>query len=174
MNTLIAYFSRAGENYCGGDVISIEKGNTEIVANKISMLTGGEVFKIEQTVPYSSQYDICIEESKEDKAKNVRPEIVNCLKSIDNYEVIYLGYPNYWGSLPMCVFTFLEKFDFTGKTIRPFCTHEGSGFGNSIEELTAVCKGAKVEKGLAVTGSEARKHDEEIKQWVDESLKVKN
>ena len=74
----------------------------------------------------------------------------------------------------MCVFTFLEKFDFTGKTIRPFCTHEGSGFGNSIEELTVACKGAKVEKGLAVTGSEARKHDEEIRQWVDESLKAKN
>ena len=104
----------------------------------------------------------------------MRPEIVNCLNSIDNYDVIYLGYPNYWGSLPMCVFTFLEKFDFTGKTIRPFCTHEGSGFGNSIEELTVACKGAKIEKGLAVTGSESRKHDEEIRQWVDESLKVKN
>lgn len=174
MNILIAYFSRAGENYCNGDVISIEEGNTEVVANKISKLTGGDVFKIEQTVPYSPRYEICIEESKEDKAKNARPGIVNCLKSIDNYDVIYLGYPNYWGSLPMCVFTFLEKFDFTGKIIRPFCTHEGSGFGNSIEELMAVCKGAKIEKGLDIAGSEARVHDEAIRQWIDEGLKDKN
>ena len=113
MNILVAYFSRAGENYFNGDIISIKEGNTEVVANKISGLTGGDIFKIEQAVPYSPQYDICVEESKEDKAKNVRPEIVNCLNSIDNYDVIYLGYPNYWGSLPMCVFTFLEKFDFT-------------------------------------------------------------
>ncbi|MFC2476857.1 MAG: flavodoxin, partial [Catonella sp.] len=93
---------------------------------------------------------------------------------IDNYDVIYLGYPNYWGSMPMCVFTFLEKFDFTGKIIRPFCTHEGSGFGNSIEELKSVCKGAKIEKGLAVVGSAARAYDEAIREWIDESFKVKN
>ena len=174
MNTLIAYFSREGENYCNGDIISVEEGNTEVVANKISILTGGDLFKIEQTVPYSSNYDTCVEESKKDKAKNERPEIKNCLKSINNYDVIYLGYPNYWGSMPMCVFTFLEKFDFTGKTIRPFCTHEGSGFGNSIEELKAECKGAKIEKGLAVVGSEARVYDEAIRQWIDESVKAKN
>ena len=174
MNILIAYFSRAGENYCNGGVISIEEGNTEIVANKISVLTGGDIFKIEQAVPYSPKYDICVEESKEDKAKNIRPELADCLKSIDNYDVIYLGYPNYWGSLPMCVFTFLDKFDCTGKIICPFCTHEGSGFGNSIEELTVTCKGAKIEKGLAITGSEAGRHDEEIRQWVYEGLKVKN
>ena len=174
MNTLIAYFSREVENYCNGDIISVEEGNTEVVANKISILTGGDLFKIEQMVPYSSNYDTCVEESKEDKAKNARPEIKNCLKSINNYDVIYLGYPNYWGSMPMCVFTFLEKFDFTGKTIRPFCTHEGSGFGNSIEELKAECKGAKIEKGLAVVGSEARVYDEAIRQWIDESVKAKN
>ena len=174
MNTLIAYFSREGENYCNGDIISVEESNTEVVANKISILTGGDLFKIEQMVPYSSKYDTCVEESKEDKAKNARPEIKNCLKSINNYDVIYLGYPNYWGSMPMCVFTFLEKFDFTGKTIRPFCTHEGSGFGNSIEELKAECKGAKIEKGLAVVGSEARVYDEAIRQWIDESVKAKN
>ena len=174
MNTLIAYFSREGENYCNGDIISVEEGNTEVVANKISALTGGELFKIEQAVPYSFSYDACVEESKGDKAKNVRPEIKNCLKNIDNYDVIYLGYPNYWGSMPMCVFTFLAKFDFTGKTIRPFCTHEGSGFGNSIEELKTECKGAKIEKGLAIVGSEVRACDGAIRQWIDESVKAKN
>ena len=174
MNILVAYFSRAGENYFNGDIISIKEGNTEVVANKITILTGGEVFKIRQAVPYSSNYDSCVEEGKEDKANNRRPEIVDCIKSIDNYDIIYLGYPNYWGSMPMCVFTFLEKFDFTGKIIRPFCTHEGSGFGNSIEELKSVCKGAKIEKGLAVVGSAARAYDEAIREWIDESFKAKN
>ena len=167
MNTLIAYFSRAGENYRNGDIISIEEGNTEVVAKKIAVLTGGELFKIKQAVPYSDDYQTCVEESKEDKAKGVRPELVDCIDSIAEYDKIFIGYPNFWSSLPMCMLTFLEKFDFTGKEIHPFCTHEGSGFGNSLEELRAACKGAKIEDGLAVVGSEARNYNEAIKAWVE-------
>lgn len=171
MNALIAYYSRAGENYCNGDIVALEEGNTEIVAKKIAILTGGELFSIRQVHPYSSDYNICVEESKEDKAKDARPELVDCIESIDEYDTIFIGYPNYWGSMPMAVFTFLEKFDFTGKIIYPFCTHEGSGFGNSIEELKAECKGAKLENGLAVVGSTARNYDEAIRNWIEVGLK---
>lgn len=96
---------------------------------------------------------------------------MDCIESIDEYDTIFIGYPNYWGSMPMAVFTFLEKFDFTGKIIYPFCTHEGSGFGNSIEELKAECKGAKLENGLAVVGSTARNYDEAIRNWIEVGLK---
>lgn len=170
MSSLIAYFSRAGENYCNGDIVSLEEGNTAIVAKKIALLTGGELFRVRQEIPYSDDYNICVEESKEDKAKKARPELVDCITSIDDYDTIFLGYPNYWGSMPMAMFTFLEKFDFSGKKIYPFCTHEGSGFGNSIEELKTVCKGATVENGLLIVGSTARNYDEAIRSWIENSL----
>ena len=166
MKTLIAYFSRAGENYCNGSLISLEEGNTEVVAKKIAVLTGGELFKINRAVPYSDDYNICVEESKEEKVKNLRPELEYCIEGIDSYDEIFIGYPNYWGSMPMPMFTFLEKFDFSGKTIKPFCTHEGSGFGNSLEELKSICKGANIERGLEITGSNARNYDEVIRRWV--------
>ena len=171
MKALVAYFSRAGENYSNGDVVKIEEGNTEVVAKKIAILTNGELFKIEQATPYSDDYYTCIEESKEHKAKNMRPELVNCITSIDDYDIIYLGYPNYWNSLPRCILSFIEKFDFTGKIIKPFCTHGGSGFGNSVEELKAECKGAFITKGLEITGTEAHGHDDDIVKWLEKTSK---
>ena len=171
MNILIAYFSRAGENYRNGDVIFLEEGNTEVIAKKIAVISDGELFQIKQTVPYSDDYQTCVDESKEDKAKNARPELVDCIASIDEYDIIFLGYPNYWGSLPMCVMTFLEKFDFTGKKIYPFCTHEGSGFGHSINEIKNICPGANVGSGLSVIGSEAQDYNVAVRNWVDSILK---
>ncbi|MGP1611620.1 MAG: flavodoxin [Catonella sp.] len=171
MNILIAYFSRAGENYHNGGVIFLEEGNTEVIARKIAVISGGELFQIKQTVPYSDDYQICVDESKADKAMNARPEIVDCIAGIDAYDIIFLGYPNYWGSLPMCVMTFLEKFDFTGKKIYPFCTHEGSGFGHSIEEIKEICKGAKVESGLSVIGSKVQDYNIAVRNWVENIVK---
>lgn len=167
MNTLIVYFSRAGENYSGGNIVSLEEGNTEVVAKKIAVLTGGELFKVVPLNPYSDDYNLCVDAAKEDKAKNNRPEIVDCIDSIEQYDTIFLGYPNYWGSMPMWMFTFLEKFDFTGKIIRPFCTHEGSGFGNSIDEIKSICKGAIIKSGLSIVGSEARRSADKIRDWIE-------
>ena len=91
MKTLIAYFSRAGENYCSGKIVSLEEGNTAVVARKIAIMTGGELFNIRQAVPYSDDYDTCLEESKEDKEKDARPEIVDCITSIADYDTIFIG-----------------------------------------------------------------------------------
>jgi len=117
--TLIAFFSRADENYFGGAMRYVKIGNTEIVAGIMKELTGADTFKIEMKDPYSPVYMTCIDEAKKDKQNNARPELAGYLDSIDEYDTIVLGYPNYWGTFPMAVATFLERYDFTGKTILP-------------------------------------------------------
>ena len=135
MAALIAYYSRAGENYFGGAYRRIAVGNTEKAANMLAELTGGELYKIEQEQPYSEDYKTCIAEAKADLRKKARPEVLNLPDNLDAYDEIYLGYPNYWGTMPMAVYTFLEHYDFTDKTIHPFCTHEGSGLSHTVQDI---------------------------------------
>ena len=163
---LIAFYSRADENYVNGTLKMLTVGNTEIAAGIIKELTGADVFKIEQSKPYSKGYNDCIEEARADQQRNARPELSAYPDSLDNYDVIYLGFPNYWSTMPMAVFTFLEHFDFTGKTIKPFCTHEGSGMGGSVADIKRLCPGARVEKGLAIHGGSADKSRKSIEEWV--------
>lgn len=164
--TLIAYYSRADENYVSGALKTIPVGNTEVVAEYIKELTGADMFRIEQTKPYSKDYNSCVEEAKADQKRNARPELKNYLDSVGDYDVIYLGYPNYWGTMPMAVFTFLEHYDFGGKTIKPFCTHEGSGMGNSVSDIKKLCPAAKVESGLSIYGSRVKNSKTEVERWV--------
>lgn len=166
MKTLIAYYSRADENYFSGKLQYIQKGNTEVVAEIIKEKTDGKLFKIEQAKPYSKQYNPCIAEAQADQKRNARPELANYLDNIDEYDTVYLGYPNYWGTAPMAVFTFLEHYNFEGKTIIPFCTHEGSGLGHSVEDIKKSCPGAKVENGFAVHGSRVEKSLNEIQKHI--------
>ncbi|MBQ8952296.1 MAG: NAD(P)H-dependent oxidoreductase [Eubacterium sp.] len=165
--TLIAYFSRADENYFGGAMRYVKVGNTEIVAGLMKELIDADTFKIEMKNPYSPVYMTCIDEAKKDKQKNARPELVNYLDSMDEYDTIVLGYPNYWGTMPMAVFTFLERYDFTGKTILPLCTNEGSGMGGSVNDLKKAAKGATVKRGLAITGSRAAESKSELQKWFE-------
>lgn len=131
MSKLVVFYSRADENYFGGAYRYIEVGNTEKVANMISDITGANKFKIQQVEPYSAKYSVCIDEAKRNLKEKARPEIINMPNNIDDYDEIYLGYPNYWGDMPMAVYTFLENYDWSGKTIHPFCTHEGSGLSST-------------------------------------------
>lgn len=163
---LIAFYSRAGENYFGGSLKTISKGNTETAAEILAKLTGGDLFKIEQKMPYSDDYNECIKQAKSDQQKNILPELVNYPDSIDKYDTIYLGYPNYWGTMPMAVFAFLERFDFTGKVIKPFCTHEGSGLGGSVSDVKKCAPNAEVKQGLAIRGSDAAKSESAFKRWI--------
>ena len=166
MAALIAYYSRAGENYFGGAYRRIAVGNTEKAANMLAELTGGELYKIEQEQPYSEGYKTCIAEAKADLQKKARPEVLNLPDDLDAYDEIYLGYPNYWGTMPMAVFTFLEHFHFSGKTIRPFCTHEGSGMGSSRKDIMTLCPGANVEEGLAIRGGSVNRSKKDIENWL--------
>lgn len=162
---LVAFYSRADENYFNGQMKMLDVGNTEIAAGIIKDLCGADIFKIEQTNPYSKGYNDCINEAKADQQRDARPELKSYPDSIEGYDVIYLGFPNYWGTMPMAVFTFLEHFDFSGKTIKPFCTHEGSGMGNSVADIKRLCPDAKVENGLAIQGSNVKKSADAIKKW---------
>lgn len=166
MAKLVAFYSRADENYFGGAMRYIEVGNTEKIAKMIADATGADLFHIKQKVPYAADYNTCIAQAKKDLQENARPELVNYLENIDNYDEIYIGFPNYWGTMPMAVFTFLEQFDWSGKKIYPFVTHEGSGFGNSESDLEKVCKGASIQKGLAVQGSMVDQAKSKVKSWI--------
>lgn len=163
---LIAFYSRADENYVSGTLKMLDVGNTEIAAGIIKELTDADIFKIEQAKAYSKGYNDCIEEAKADQQNNARPELKGYPDSIDSYDVIYLGFPNYWSTMPMAVFTFLEHFDFSGKTIKPFCTHEGSGMGSSILDIRKLCPNAIIENGLAIYGSRVMRSRKDIESWV--------
>lgn len=166
MAKLIVFYSRSDENYFGGSHRYISVGNTEKAANMIAEVTGAELFKIEQQVPYASDYDTCIAQAKKDLQTKARPALVSMLDSLDSYDEIYLGYPNYWGDMPMAVYTFLENFDWNGKTIHPFCTHEGSGLSGTERKIQTACKGATVTSGLAIYGSSVDNAKAAIEKWV--------
>lgn len=167
---LIAFYSRADENYVNGLIKTLEIGNTEVAAGIIKELTGADWFKIEQLEPYARDYNECIAQAQADQCQNARPALKNRLETLDEYDVIYLGYPNYWSTMPMAVFTFLEHFDFSGKTIRPFCTHEGSGLGSSINDIKKLCPDAKVEKGIAIRGGSVKRSRKAMEKWIREDL----
>ena len=162
MKTLIAYFSRADENYFAGQLRYIEVGNTERAAKMLSQITGADLFKIDPVKAYAKDYNTCIEEARADQQNQARPELKRYLDNIDQYDTIYLGYPNYWGTMPMAVFTFLERYDFSGKRIKPFCTHEGSGLGRSENDLKAI-----VEQGLAIVGSRVDNSAKTLQLWAE-------
>ena len=164
--TLIAYFSRADENYFGGAMRYVKVGNTEIVVNGMKELIDADTFRIEMKDPYSPVYMTCIEEAKKDLRDKARPELVSLPESIEGYDTVVLAYPNYWGTMPMAVFTFLEAFDFTGKTILPLCTNEGSGMGSSERDIKKTCSGAEVKKGLSITGSQAANAKASVQKWL--------
>ena len=164
--TLIAFFSRADENYFGGAMRYVKTGNTEIVVNLIKDMIEADSFKIEMKKPYSPVYMTCIEEAKKDLRAKARPELVSLPDSIDKYDTVVLAYPNYWGTMPMALYTFLDAFDFTGKTILPLCTNEGSGMGGSEREIKKACPGAIVKPGLPVTGSSAANSGDAVRKWL--------
>ena len=168
MAVLIAFYSRAGENYFGGAYRCLTVGNTERAAKLLAELTGGALYKIEQAQPYSDEYQTCIAEAKADLQRNARPEVLNLPDDLDTYDEIYLGYPNYWGTMPMAVYTFLEHYDLTGKTIHPFCTHEGSGLSRTVQDIQKAAPRAAVTKGLALYGSGVDSARAALEQWVRE------
>ncbi len=170
-NVLTVYFSRKGENYFGGSIRSIPKGNTEMIAEYIQQAAGGDLFEIETVREYAKDYSECTNEAMAEKKSSARPALKKLPESIDDYDVIFLGYPNWWGTAPMAVFTFLDAFDFTGKKIVPFCTNEGSGMGSSEADIRKECPGAVVAKGLAIRGSDAERSQAKAASWAMQNLK---
>ena len=152
-DTLIIYYSRAGQNYVDGQIKDLPKGNARILTDYLEELTGGDVFAVETVEPYPEDYMACTEVAKKEQAANARPALAAMPPALDGYDTVILCGPCWWGSYPMAMFTALESLDFTGKKVLPVMTHEGSGMGNTAKDLRKLCKGAKIAKGLAVQGS---------------------
>ncbi|WP_125143397.1 flavodoxin [Clostridium transplantifaecale] len=169
MKSLIAYYSRRGENLVNGSVQRLTVGNTELIAAVLQKFTDADCFLIEPCEAYPEDYYQCIDQARQDLQRNVRPKLKKYPESISPYDVIYLGYPNYWGTMPMAVFSFLERFDFTGKTVKPFCTHDGGGMGHSERDLKCVCPTAHIAPGLSIHGAEFKYELSSIEDWVRET-----
>lgn len=164
---LVAFFSHTGENYAVGE---ITKGNTHIVAEMIAENTGGKLFEIVPVREYPKTYNACVDVAKKEKEAGARPA-VKYDTAVEEYDVVFLGYPNWWGDMPMPVYTFIEKHKWQGKTVIPFCTHEGSGLSSTERYIAEACKGATVEKGLAVRGATAQNKREQARESVAQWLK---
>ena len=167
MANLIVYYSRKGQNYWNGSIVDLAKGNTERVAEFVQKAVGGDLFEIDTVREYSKDYMTCTEEAKAELRANERPELKKYLDSIDQYDTIFVGYPNWWGTMPMCVYTFLEHYDLTGKKIVPFCTNEGSGMGSSERFIQKLCPDATVLEGISIHGAEVQSADYEAQQIAD-------
>ncbi len=166
---LVAYFSKAGQNYLKGEITDLEKGNTEVVAEKIAEITGADIFKIDPVKEYPEDYNACVKVASDEWTTGARPEIKGD-KDISGYDAIVLGYPNWMGTMPMAVWTFLEGRDFSGKTVIPFCTNEGSGMGRSEKDLEKLVPGADVKNGYAIRGASVGKVGFDLENWLGELL----
>ena len=127
---------------------------------------GADLFRMETVVPYPENYDECTRVATAEKNANARPEIIGAVENFDDYDVIYLGYPIWWGDMPMAVYTFLESYDFSGKVIVPFCTHGGSGLAGTPERIQAICADATVDGGFAITGETAQNEPDAARERV--------
>jgi len=164
---LIAYYSRRGLNYVNGNIVDLKIGNTEVVAGMIQKIAGGDLFHIEPVKAYPEDYTETTNVAKDEMRSNARPALAGRVESMNEYDAIFLGFPNWWGTMPMPVFTFLDSCDFSGKTIIPFCTHEGSGLGRSEQDIAKLCPKAEVLKGIAIRGGSVGSADKAVSEWID-------
>lgn len=166
-NILVAYFSRADENY---NVGTIEVGNTQIIAEYIADEVGADSFHIETITPYPADYDECCDVAKNELADNARPEISGSVENMEQYDIVFLGYPIWWGDMPMAVYTFMDSYDFSDKVIIPFNTHEGSGESGTYSAIESYLPNAQVLNGMAIQGKTAQEFNSATKQSVCEWL----
>ena len=175
-NILIAYFS-VPENVdtdgidanSGASIVVKNKdvlGNMQYMAMTIQEAIGGELFRIETTEEYPLEHETLVNQAKEEQNEDVRPELATHIGNVEQYDIIFLGYPNWWGDMPQPLYTFLEEYDFSGKTIIPFNSHGGSGFSNTIEEIKKLQPNATVrEDGLSISRNDVADSEQEITDW---------
>lgn len=162
---LTVYFSRRGQNYWKGGIRDLPRGNTEIVAEMIREAVGGDLFRVETVRPYAADYYRCTEEARQELRANARPALKACPETLDAYDTVFVGYPNWWGTMPMAMAAFLERYDLSGKRLIPFCTNEGSGLGRSVEDLRSLCPAGRVERGLSIPGHLAAESGPQVMAW---------
>ena len=167
-NILVAYFSRADENY---NVGTIEKGNTQIIAEYIADEVGVDSFHIETVTPYPADYNDCCDVAKKELADKARPEIKGGVENMEQYDIVFLGYPIWWGDMPMAVYTFMDSYDFSDKVVIPFNTHEGSGESGTYSAIGSYLPNAQVLDGMAIQGKTAQEFStdtqQSVRDWLD-------
>ena len=164
--TLLAYFSRPGENYYYGGRRDLEVGNTEVLARMISELIECDVYRINAVEPYPRSYDATVERNVREQSADARPAIANPLASIEQYDSVLLGSPIWNVRPPMIMTTFTESHDFTGKPVHPFVTYAVSGLGSTERDYASSCRRARIGEGLAVRGEEVQQHRSEVETWL--------
>ena len=168
-NILVAYFSRADENYSVG---TIEVGNTQILGEYIANEVGADSFHIETVTPYPTGYDECCDIAKQEQNDNARPELNGSVENMEQYDIVFLGYPIWWGDMPMAVYTFMESYDWSDKVVIPFCTHEGSGLSGTDSNIANALPDAQVLTAIDMRGSTAQALNDDTKQtvrtWLDD------
>ena len=161
--TLVVFFSHAGENYSVGN---IEVGNTKIVADYISEITGAEQFEIVADKDYDMPYMELIEVAKQEANNGELPAMVGGLEHLDQYDTVFIGGPVWWGTYPQVMFTFFRDYDLNGKTIIPFTTHEGSGLASCVDDVKEAYPNAVVKPGFAIYGHEVRSGRAKVEKWL--------
>lgn len=161
--TLVVFFSHAGENYSVGN---IEVGNTKIVADYISEITGAEQFEIVADKDYDMPYMELIEVAKQEANNGELPAMVGGLEHLDQYDTVFIGGPVWWGTYPQVMFTFFRDYDLNGKTIIPFTTHEGSGLASCVDDVKEAYPNAVVKSGFAIYGHEVRSGRAKVEKWL--------
>jgi flavodoxin len=148
-------------------------GNTREIANQIHRAVGGDIFEIRTVQTYPGAYDEVVKQAKQEKESGYKPALKEKIRDIGSYDVVFVGYPNWWGTMPMPVVTFLSEHDLSGKTIVPFCTHEGSGMGRSVADIKKLSPKSTVLEGLPVRGSYAKRAQEDVTKWLREIRIIK-
>jgi flavodoxin len=141
-------------------------GNTREVAKQIQQQTGGDLFEIKTVKPYPTDYNECVDVAKKEQQAGARPSLATEVKDFAAYDVVFVGYPNWWGTMPQALFTFLEKYNMNGKSVIPFCTHGGGRWGRSLDDLKKLCPDATVLEGLAISGNLARRSKDDVVKWL--------
>ncbi len=163
---LIAYFSREDNNYVSGRIVNLPIGNTEVVAKMIQEMTEGDVLRIDTLNSYPADYTETTEVAQKELRENARPKLSSHVENMDSYNVVFVGYPIWWGTIPMPVARFLSEYDFSRKTIVPFCTHEGSRLGRSVMDIKELCPHSTILDGLAVRGGDVKNARNEVSEWL--------
>lgn len=149
---LIAYFSHTG--------------NTRELAQQIQNQVDGDLIELKTVKPYSDDYDATADRAKQEHDDKARPKLATNVTNMEDYDVVFLGYPLWYDTMPMALFTFLEQYDFSGKTIIPFATHGGGGFGESTSDIRKAVSKAKIEEGIAINGSEVQSAQDDVYDWL--------
>ena len=148
-------------------------GNTRVVATQIQALTGADIFEIKPVIPYSEDYDECVQVAKTEILENYKPELIGNVENLSQYDIIFVGSPNWWSTIAPPVATFLASYNFEGKTVIPFCTHGSGGVANLFTDMKNLCPNIIIENGFAISGKSAETAQSELQKWL-QKLKIEN